>query len=154
MARFILDADYSVLIRNEIKGLLTEFSGDPVDEADDNLKLFRAEDMAISQIKSYISGVYDMNVAFIPYDAQESDPRNAHLVMITIDCALYHLYTSLAPNKIPQHRSDRYADVIEWLKDVGKGDIKANLPLITNEEGEEKFGFRLSSKYAPNNNKW
>ena len=48
---FINEDDYSVLIRKEIKGILVENYSDT--------KLAGAEQMAIDQIKNYISGHYD-----------------------------------------------------------------------------------------------
>jgi phage gp36-like protein len=115
--------------------------------------------MAISQIKNYLAGNYDVNLIFqqdtTPLENIEQDIRNAHIVMITIDCALYHLYSSVAPNKIPEHRSNRYQDVIEWLKIIAQGKEMADLPLIINEStGEAKGNFRLSSNNKISNNKW
>ena len=86
---------------------------------------------------------------------EQIDSRNAYIVMITIDCALYHLYCSIAPNKIPEHRSNRYQDVIEWLKMMAEGKGYADLPLIKDETtGEIKDSFRLSSRNTFTDNKW
>jgi phage gp36-like protein len=74
--------------------------------------------------------------------------------MITIDCALYHLYCSIAPNKIPEHRKHRYQDVMEWLKLMAEGKGDADLPRLTDSSGEVKSDFRLSSKNTASNNKW
>lgn len=140
---FINEDDYSVLIRKEIKGILIENYSDT--------KLQGAEDMAIAQIKNYINGFYDVMKIF---SAQGTD-RNSFIVMITIDCALYHLYTSLAPNKIPQHRSDRYSDALEWLKSISKGEATADLPAIVDEStGATKSTIRIVSKYSQQNQKW
>ncbi|MGV1019308.1 phage protein Gp36 family protein [Empedobacter falsenii] len=140
---FITDDDYSVLIRKEIKGILIENYSDT--------KLKGAEDMAIAQIKNYIRGYYDTDKIF---SARETE-RNAFVVMITIDCALYHLYTSLAPNRIPQHRSDRYADALEWLKSISKGEARADLPQIVDPStGEAKSNIRIVSKYKQQNHKY
>lgn len=140
---FIEDADYTVLIRDEIKNILLEdYSA---------AKMKRAEDMAISQIKQYISGRYDAGIIF----SAAGDDRNAYIVMIAIDCALYHLYTSIAPNKMPSHRSERYQDALEWLKMIASGAASsADLPPITDEDGEVKPSVRISSKYKSENNKW
>ncbi|NLN33892.1 MAG: DUF1320 family protein [Flavobacteriaceae bacterium] len=140
---FIEEADYTVLIRDEIKNILLE-DYTPA-------KMKRAEDMAISQIKQYISGRYDAGIIFSATGAD----RNDYIIMIAIDCALYHLYTSIAPNKMPAHRSERYQDAMEWLKMIASGDASsADLPPITDEDGEVKPSVRISSKYKPQNNKW
>lgn len=152
MSRFLKDDDYQVLIRTEIKNILLEnYSA---------AKLLGAEQMAIAQIKNYLAGRYDAAAIFAPLpEPAEGEPvidtRNSFIVMTTIDCALYHLYSSLAPNKIPEHRSQRYNDALEWLKMVAKGEASADLPLIVDSEtGEAKAGIRIASKYQPNNNRW
>ena len=155
MSRFLKDTDYAVLIRTEIKNILLENYSET--------KLLSAEQMAISQIKNYLAGRYDVAAIFTPLlqpaegdnPGEQIDTRNAYIVMITIDCALYHLYCSIAPNKIPEHRSNRYQDVIEWLKMMAEGKGYADLPLIKDEStGEVKDSFRLSSNNKVTNNKW
>ena len=154
MSRFIKNTDYDVLIRTEIRNILLENYSET--------KLLSAEEMAISQIKNYLAGRYDVGLIFTPLlesiedeNSQQIDTRNAYIVMITIDCALYHLYCSIAPNKIPEHRSNRYQDVIEWLKMMTEGKGNADLPLIKDEAtGEIKDSFRLSSRNTFTDNKW
>lgn len=154
MSRFITEADYDVLIRTEIKNILLENYS--------ITKLQSAEQMAISQIKNYLAGRYDVALIFTPMldpvvvniPSVQIDNRNAFIVMIVIDCALYHLYCSIAPNKIPEHRSNRYQDALEWLKLMAEGKSNADLPMITNSNGESKGDFRLSSKNTASNNKW
>ena len=142
MSRFLKDNDYDVLIRTEIKNILLENYTET--------KLLTAELMAIDQIKNYLAGRYDVAQIF---SRQDSD-RNSFIIMITIDCALYHLYSSLAPNKIPQHRVDRYADAIDWLKMMLKGNSTADLPLLTDADGEAKSTIRITSRYKPDEHKW
>ena len=148
MSQFIKYTDYDVLIRTETKGILLENYSD--------LKLKSAEQMAISQIKNYLAGRYDVAKIFTPWtDSEIEDTRNAFIVMITIDCALYHLYCSIAPNKIPEHRSNRYQDALEWLKMMAEGKGNADLPLLVNEvTGEPASSFRLSSNNKSTNQKW
>jgi phage gp36-like protein len=147
MTRFLQDTDYAVLIRNEIKSILLENYSET--------KLHSAELMAIAQIKNYLAGRYDVALIFAAaIHGEQIDNRNAYIVMITIDCALYHLYCSIAPNKIPEHRSNRYQDVIEWLKMMAQAKGNADLPMIKNEAGESKDNFSLSSKNSFTNNKW
>lgn len=142
MSRFLTDADYDVLIRTEIRSILLENYAET--------KLLKAEQMAISQIKNYLAGRYNVGVVFSATD----DNRNHFIVMITIDCTLYHLYSSLAPNKIPEHRSQRYADALEWLKLMAEGKTTADLPLLTNDTGEVKTDVRITSNYKKQNHKW
>lgn len=139
--RFINDSDYTVLIRDEIKNVLlrnyTETS------------LANAENMAVAQLKNYLSGHYDIEMIF-----DVNGTRNAHIIMLTIDCALYHLYSSMAPNKIPEHRAARYQDALNWLKDVSRGNTTADLPRKTDNKGVEQFPFSITSENKSENNRW
>ena len=139
---FITEDDYSVLVRNEIKDVLLENYSET--------KISTAEQMAIHQVKNYLAGKYDVTKIF---NAEEND-RNSHIVMIVLDCALYHLYTSANRKAMPEIRSQRYQDAIDWLKLVASGDKTADLPIKTNENGDKISGIRISSRYPPSNNRW
>ena len=145
MARFLEDTDYNVLIRNEIKRLLSENDG-TVNTA----KIRQAEEMAVAQMKNYLFGNYDTDAVF---NAAGND-RNQHIIMTLIDMALYHLYSSISPDKIPEHRSNRYQDAMEWLKDVATGKIKADLPRKTDDNGQPKIGIKIASNHPPEDNRW
>ncbi len=147
---FLTNEDYSVLIRKEIQDVLAETEFNNVDEVS---KLSKAEQMAISQVKNYLFGRYDTDKIFVDAGA-DPDTRNPHIIMTTIDCALYHLYTSIAPNLMPEHRETRYQDALNWLRDVAKGDINADLPRKLDEAGEEKFDFRIGSERENEKNRW
>ncbi len=149
MGRFLTNNDYNSIVRSEILEILIEYSGNPDENIDDSEKLLRAEDMAIAQLRNYLSGRYDVTVVF---SATEAD-RNAYIIMIAIDCTLYHLYSALSPDKIPSIRSERYQDALNWLKDVANGNIKADLPRYV-ANGSEKFDFRISSERTNEDNKW
>lgn len=139
---FLTEEDYTALIRNEIKDILLENYSVS--------KMQIAEQMAIQQVKNYLSGRYDTEKIFSATDNR----RNAHIVMVVLDCTLYHLYTSTVPKRMPDIRSQRYQDAIDWLKMVGKGEISADLPLKQNQQGEKLLGMKIASKYPKNNNKW
>ena len=129
------------MIRDEIKDvLLSNYS---------ETKLSTAENMAIAQIKNYLSGRYNTDAIFDPLGN-----RNAHIVMITIDCTLYHLYSSCAPNRIPEHRAARYQDALNWLKDVSRGTNKTDLPVLTDENGDRSYPFIIRSERKNENNRW
>lgn len=142
MNRFLQDTDYSVLIRNEIKNILLEDVS--------QTKLLTAEQMAIAQIRNYLAGRYNVDEIF----EQEAEARNHFIVMITMDCALYHLYTAQAPNKIPALRAERYQDAITWLRDMLKGNTTADLPLLQDAKGNIADGIRIASNYKADHNKW
>ena len=148
MSSFIHESDFSTLIREELierlesKFSYTRFSG--------------ATSMAVSQVKNYLADRYDIETIFQAYDVlPDPDPRNAHILMIVLDCAIYHIYTANAPNKMPQFRSLRYADALEWLKDVGKGKMSADLPtkMIGENKDKAETGIRITSR-PPVNHRW
>lgn len=144
---FLNENDYSTLITEEIKDIISE-SDNP--DVDPEHKRNQAEKMAISQVKNALSGRYDTDAIFSAVE----DQRNDYIIMIIIDCTLYHLYSSVAPNLIPDLRKNRYQDVMDWLKDVRRGNADADLPRYKDESGEDFFDFRISSKYKDENNRW
>ena len=139
---FLTKEDYTALLRNEINDILLENYSE--------VKLHIAQQMAIDQVKNYLSGRYDVAEIF----SKEGTERNAHIVMLTLDCTLYHLYTSTVPKRMPEIRSVRYQDAIDWLKAVGSGEISANLPLIKSQDGQHLIGVKIQSKYKASSNKW
>ena len=151
MARFILQEDYAMQIKQEIIRILTTPA-----EWYNTAKLIRAEQTAIDQIKNRIGKRYDCNLIFTPQpgEPEGADNRDQWIVTITIDIALYHLYSQTGQKDIPEHRQQRYQDAIDWLKDVGNGITLANLPELVDEQtGEEYSDFRLNSR-TPENHKW
>lgn len=139
---FITANDYTVLIRNEIKDILLENYTEG--------KLKTAESMGIAQVKKRLAGRYDVAKIF----GAEGDNRDSYIVMIVLDCTLYHLYTATVPNKIPQIRAERYQDALDWLKSVAKGEETADLPLLEDASGNNLLGIKITSKYPPTNNRW
>lgn len=155
MARFLTQEDYESQIKPEIIKLLT----DPTDWFN-SAKLIRAEASAISQIKNRIGKRYDCALIFQPLlppaegSGDQTDSRDQWIVTITIDITLYLLYSKTGAKDVPEHRSTRYQDAIDWLKDVGNGETTADLPEIINADtGEAYSEFRLNSR-APENHKW
>lgn len=137
---FIQDTDYEVQVRQEILQLL--------DGSVDQSAVSLAERMAVDQIKQYIGGRYDMATVL----SAEGDDRDHFLLMIAIDIALYHLWSKRAPRKIPEFRSQRYQDALDWLKAVGEGTLSSDLPQLTTDDYHGDVV--ITSKYKPNNNKY
>lgn len=160
MGRFIQETDYEMQIKQEIIKLLTSNDQQWFNSA----SLIRAENTAISQIKNRIGKRYDCALIFAAMTppavveegeepGEQIDSRDQFILTITIDIALYHLYSKTGHKDIPEHRSQRYQDAIDWLKDVGNGTTTADLPIITDSEGTEYSEFRFNSR-TPENNKW
>lgn len=113
-------------------------------QSDANLD--KAEAYAIEEVSSYLRSRYDIDKAL------SETNRNAQLIMILCDIALYHLISWL-PKRIGfEIREIRYKSAIAWLKDVAKGNASPNIPTKTNEQGEDigtpvNFGSWGQSKY-------
>lgn len=137
---FITNDDYGVQAHNEVLNLL--------DKTDDQRNLRLAESMAISLIKTRLSGRYDVSKIF----EATGDNRNMYLVSCVIAVAIYKLYTQKSPRQIPEYRKTDYDDVIDWLDRIGNGSESADLPSKPNEEYTSKLN--LFSLYKPNNNKY
>jgi phage gp36-like protein len=146
--RFLLETDYAMQIKNEIIRLLTA----PTDWYI-SAKLVRAEQTAIAQIRNRIGKRYDCSLIFSPPVEGQGEARDQWVVTVTIDIALYHLYSQTGMKDIPEHRQQRYQDALDWLKDVGNGNTPADLPEIIEENGETYSEFRLNSR-TPQNWKW
>ena len=145
--RFLQENDYAMQIKTEIIRLLTA----PTDWYV-SAKLVRAEQTAIAQIRNRIGKRYDVARIFVP-PTDEADQRDQWIVTITIDLALYHLYSQTGMKDIPEHRQQRYQDAIDWLKDVGNGITLADLPLLIDDDGNKHSDFRINSR-PPQNWKW
>lgn len=141
--RFLQDSDYSDQIRDEIRNLL--------DDSDDSRLLRQAEHKTIAQMRNWLTSRYDCDKIFAPVIEGEPDTRDAFIVMIAIDITLYHLW-SKERSKIPQIRSDRYQDALDWLKSVGNGETIADLP--AKPQDDMTGGVQIYSLYKPNNNKY
>jgi phage gp36-like protein len=80
---------------------------------------------AVAEANSYLAGRYDVAAAF----AAEGIDRNPILVIRVVDMAVYHLHAAIDPRNVNDLRRDRYAEAINWLKGLSKGDFSINLPV-------------------------
>lgn len=120
------------LLKTDFKAVCDEPTLGVIDQADDN-NLARAEKYAIEEISSYMRSRYNIALAF----SKSGNERNAQLVMITCDVALYHLIAWL-PKRIGfEIREKRYEKAIAWLKDVQAGKATPDIPVMTDESGKD-----------------
>lgn len=140
MANFIQESDYEVQARQEMLRLL--------DDTDTRAAILQAERFAISQIRKYIGGRYDCNTLF----SAKGEERDEYIIMITIDITLYHLWSKKAPKTIPENRKVRYNDALDWLTNVGSGEMPTDLPQLPMDN--YKGDVRVYSLYRPNDNKY
>lgn len=71
------------------------------------------------------------------------DNRNQQIVLFLLDITLYHLLPRISPRNGPDIRKERYngnspndsGGAIGWLKSVAKGNVMADLPVYTPQQG-------------------
>ena len=120
------------LTKEDFKAVCDNQTLDVIGQSDDD-NIARAERYAIEEISSYMRSRYDIGSAF----AKRGAERNQHLVMITCDVALYHLVAWL-PKRIGfEIREIRYKSAIAWLKYVQAGKATPDIPVITDEDGND-----------------
>lgn len=101
---------------------------------------------------------YTVNVV-LPTDTTKwtaGDNRNQQIVLYLIDITLYHLHSRINPRLIPDLRKERYdgngqhqsGGAIGWLKRCASGDVTADLP---NKSPQQGISIRWGSLNKSNN---
>lgn len=85
----------------------------------------RAEREAVEEISGYLRPKYDVDAVF----AAKGDERNAQIVMVTADVALYHMVANLPQRMGFEIRDTRYRRAVKWLEDVAAGKVVPDLPV-------------------------
>lgn len=88
---------------------------------------------ACSTVRGYLYQRYRIGSEY----NRTGDERNAHLVMIVCDIALYILFSSL-PGRLTDEdiRKIRYDAAIKWLEQVAAGKVGAGIPTLTDPDSE------------------
>lgn len=95
----------------------------------------QAEQAAIDEIKGYIGSRFDAEAVFRAL----GNDRSPVIVMRAVDITLYHLVSAM-PNRMGYEiRETRYKQAVEWLREVQRGNIAADLPTMTGPKGEEDY---------------
>ena len=123
---FLTDEDYRVVAGEASLKILKQSN---VENRD------RAEATAIDEIKGYIGSRFDSEAVF----AKTGASRSPIIIMRVVDIALYHLVSAM-PNRMGYEiREIRYKMAIDWLKEVQKGNIAADLPTMTGPNGDADY---------------
>lgn len=129
---FITVDDYSASIRLEFV--------EKAARGDENI-LEIVENEAITEMKSYLSGRYDVKEIF----SATGEDRHDLVLMFAKDIAIYHL-CSIREGLMTQTRIDRYKRAIDWLKGVQKGELVVEgLPRLEASEQEAKSEYLMKS---------
>ena len=99
---------------------------------------------AIAEMKGYLKGRYDVEAIFSAADEE----RMPLLVGFACDISIYEIISLALPGQDLEDRRARYKRAIDWLKQLAKGEIEADLPKLEDEEGntESPFGFSSQKK--------
>jgi phage gp36-like protein len=89
-----------------------------------------AIDAAISETKGYLSA-FDKDAIF----SAQAENRNALLLTFVKDIAAWHLLNLCSAGSDLKLRQDRYDRAVGWLKEVQKGNVSPDLPLLKNDDG-------------------
>ena len=112
----------------------------------DETILTQAISGAISEVKGYL-GNYDRDTIF----GKEGANRDALLLKITKDVAVWHFITLMNAGTELENRKDIYYIARDWLKAVQKGNITPDLPKLTDDESNEIQAISYGSGEARNN---
>lgn len=100
-----------------------------------------AERNALSEVASYLRGRFDMNAAY----AAAGPERNAQLVMLCVDVAIWHLVPRVAFRMVSEVRETRYNAAIKWLTAAQNGKSNPDLPLYPTDpaapQRHSRFGW-------------
>lgn len=137
MSRFLNDNDYKKQVQTWIKNIVQT----------DAETLADAELAAETEMKTYLNTRFD--VAAIFSRTQQTTERDALIVLYLVDITLYHLFTNISPDMIPDLREKRYKAAIQWLKDVATGKITPLLPVRDPqaEDTVQAFTYGGNKKY-------
>ncbi len=91
-----------------------------------------AIDGAIVEAQGYLAA-YDIEAIF----SAEGGDRNALLLIFLKDIAVWHFVVLSNAGTELELREKRYDRAIAWLKDVQRGNITPNLPIIIEEDGDK-----------------
>lgn len=108
---------------------------------DDDTIVTAAIDGAVSEAKGYLSA-YDTDKIF----SARGEDRNGLLLIFVKDIAVWHFMTLCNLGADLDFRRFRYERAVDWLKQVQRGNVSPDLPLIDKDEdgkpdhGEYLFG--------------
>lgn len=136
MSSFLNIDDYKPLIQDHILEQVLE---------DDNTILDEVEEMAVSEMRSYLNGRFNCDEIF---SATGSD-RNPAILLYCMDMALYHLHSRVTPRNVSELRMDRYDAAIMWLDKVVSGELAPDLPLRKDEDDNPENRLRWGSNPKP-----
>lgn len=117
--------------------------GHVIDEITNNDRQLVAQAIAaaVQEVKSFLYTRYDVEHIF----DKRGDERNALILENVKTVTVWNVIKLCNAETIYDMWRDRYDRVINWLKEVAKGAAVADLPLLTDNNGDAVLKIRMSS---------
>ena len=140
---FITKEDFKVVSSEASLKAITGASQDNIDNA-----IAEAQE----EVAGYLRPKYDTEKIF----AMEGNLRNRQIVMYTADIALYNMTADHSLTEwATKPGKERYERAIKWLEGVQAGKIVPDLPILTDEIGNEQSqGGVLAYGNGPDRHTW
>lgn len=124
----------------EMRTVIYEHVMDDISASDDSTVL-QCIEAAIGEMKSYLASRYDVASIF----AAEGDRRDPLILEDTKVIAVWNLIRLNNSELIYEQWRERYDRVIDFMKQVAKGEITPDLPIITDSDGNAVIKSRFGS---------
>jgi phage gp36-like protein len=117
------------LTTNELK---THLYGEQIEaiSGGDETILTAAIDGAISEARGYLAA-FDRDTIF----AATGSDRNGLLLIFVKDIAVWHYVNLCNAGTDLKLRQDRYERAVSWLREVQKGNVSPDLPVVIDDDG-------------------
>ena len=138
------------ITEDDFKVVASEAALKAISQADETNRQNAIEE-ATEEVAGYLRPTYDCDRIF----SATGNERNKQVVMYTADIALYNMVASMPQRMGSEVRKERYDRAIKWLEGVQAGKIVPDLPLATDENGEQTApGGILAYGCGPDNHSW
>lgn len=132
---------------DELKTALYSYQAQEIAERDTDILLMNIA-AAQGEVRSYLAGRYDVNAIF----AAEGAARNALLLELTKNIAVWYIVRLSSVDLIHQHAKERYDAAVDWLNRVADGKLNPDLPPAIADGVPDGSGISWGSSEKRNNN--
>ncbi|MDR2383295.1 MAG: DUF1320 domain-containing protein [Prevotellaceae bacterium] len=108
---------------NELKTAIYQYQVKEIAENDHDV-VFMNISAAISEVKSYLAGRYNVDAIF----SAAGRDRNPLILELTKNIAVWYIIRPANPDIIYQQAKERYEAAIAWLNNVADGKLNPDLP--------------------------
>lgn len=136
------------ITQEDFKVVASEAALKVITQADDR-NTQNAIEEAIEEVAGYLRPQYDCDKIF----AATGEERNKQVVMYAADIALYNMTAAMPQRMGSEVRVERYERAIKWLESVQAGKIVPDLPLASDDHGNDTGGI-IAYGNGPNRHSW